>query len=74
MNELTGNITFLTIVIISAVIFVVVAVFVMFALLCANVAQIKKALRKSNRRRNFYIKKLERLFYSSSANYYTIFC
>jgi Na+/melibiose symporter-like transporter len=46
MSELTGNITFLTIVIISAVIFVAVAVFVMFALLCANVAQIKKSLRK----------------------------
>jgi hypothetical protein len=46
MNELTGNITFLTVVIISAIIFVAVAVFVMFALLCANVAQIKKALRK----------------------------
>jgi hypothetical protein len=46
MNELTGNITFLTIVIMSAIIFVAVAVFVMFALLCANVAQIKKSLRK----------------------------
>ena len=46
MNELTGNVTFLTIVIISAIIFVAVAVFVMFALLCANVAQIKKTLRK----------------------------
>jgi uncharacterized protein YoxC len=46
MNELTGNITFWTIVIISLIIFVAVAVFVMFALLCANVAQIKKTLRQ----------------------------
>ena len=46
MNELVGNLTFLSIVIITAIIFVAVAVFVMFAILCANVAQIKKTLRK----------------------------
>lgn len=46
MNELVGNLTFLSVVIITAIIFVAVAVFVMFAILCANVAQIKKTLRK----------------------------
>jgi len=46
MSVLTGNITIFSIIIIAAIIFVAVAVFVMFAILCANVAQIKKILRK----------------------------
>jgi hypothetical protein len=56
MSELVGNLTFLTIIIIMAIIFVAVAVFVMFAILCANVAQMKKTLRKileaTNKRKN----------------------
>lgn len=56
MSELVGNLTFLSIVIIMAIIFVAVAVFVMFAILCANVAQMKKTLRKileaTNKRKN----------------------
>lgn len=56
MSELVGNLTFLSIVIIMAIIFVTVAVFVMFAILCANVAQMKKTLRKileaTSKRRN----------------------
>jgi len=46
MSELTGNVTIFSIIIIAAVIFVTVATFVMFAILCANVAQIKKILRR----------------------------
>lgn len=46
MNELTGNITVLSIILIGAVTFVTVGIFVMFAILCANVAQIKRILRK----------------------------
>lgn len=46
MSELTGNITIFSIIIIAAIIFVAVGVFGMFAILCANVAQIKKTLRK----------------------------
>lgn len=47
MNELNVNLTVLTIVIIAAIIFVTVAVFVMFAILCSNVAQIKRTLIKT---------------------------
>jgi hypothetical protein len=46
MSGLTGNITIFSIIIIAAIIFVTVGVFGMFAILCANVAQIKKTLRK----------------------------
>ena len=46
MSELVGKLTFLSIAIITAIIFVAVAVFVMFSILCANVAQMKKTLRK----------------------------
>ncbi len=46
MSELVGNITVLSIIVIAAAIFVGVAVFVMFAILCTNVAQMKKLLRK----------------------------
>jgi fructose-specific phosphotransferase system IIC component len=46
MSELVGKLTILSIVMIAAIIFVTVAVFVMFSILCANVAQIKKTLRK----------------------------
>lgn len=46
MNELTGNITVLSMILIGAVTFVTVGIFVMFAILCANVAQIKRTLRK----------------------------
>ena len=56
MSELVGKLTFLSIVIIAAIIFVAAAVFVMFSILCANVAQIKKTLRQileaTNKRRN----------------------
>ena len=46
MSGLTGNITIFSIIIIAAIILVTVGVFGMFAILCANVAQIKKTLRK----------------------------
>jgi len=46
MSELTRNLTIFSIIIIFGIVFVTVAVFVMFAILCANVAQIKKNLRK----------------------------
>ena len=46
MSGLTENITIFSIIIIAAIIFVAVGVFVMFAILCANVAQIKKILSK----------------------------
>ncbi|MDH5466598.1 MAG: hypothetical protein OEY25_04195 [Candidatus Aminicenantes bacterium] len=46
MSGLTGNITIFSIIIIAAIIFVTVGIFAMFAVLCANVAQIKKTLRK----------------------------
>ena len=46
MSELVGKLTLLSIVVITAIIFVAVAVFVMFSILCANVAQMKKTLRK----------------------------
>jgi uncharacterized protein YoxC len=46
MSGLTENITIFSIIIIAAIIFVAVGVFVMFAILCANVAQIKKTLKK----------------------------
>jgi len=56
MSEIVGKLTFLSIVIITAIIFVAVAVFVMFSILCANVAQMKKTLRKileaTNKRKN----------------------
>ena len=56
MSELVGELTFLSILIIAAIIFVAVAVFVMFAILCANVAQMKKTLRQileaTSKRRN----------------------
>ncbi len=56
MSELVGKLTFLSIAIITAIIFVAVAVFVMFSILCANVAQMKKTLRKileaTNKRKN----------------------
>ena len=56
MNELVGNLTILSIIIIVATIFVTVALFVMFSILCANVAQIKKTLREildaSGKRKN----------------------
>ena len=46
MSELVGNVTILSIIVIVTAIFVGVAVFVMFAILCTNVAQMKKTLRK----------------------------
>ncbi len=46
MSGLTGNITIFSIIIIAAIIFVTVGVFVMFAILCANVTLIKKTLQK----------------------------
>lgn len=56
MSEFVGKLTFLSISIITAIIFVAVAVFVMFSILCANVAQMKKTLRKIlealNKRKN----------------------
>lgn len=56
MSGLTENITIFSIIIIAAIIFVTVGVFVMFTILCANVAQIKKILRKmseeKSRRKN----------------------
>lgn len=48
MNGLTGNITILSIIIIAAIILVTIAVFIMFAILCSNVSQIKRMLIKIN--------------------------
>lgn len=56
MSGLTENVTIFSVIIIAAVIFVTVGIFAMFAILCANVAQIKKILRKmseeKSRRKN----------------------
>lgn len=48
MDGLTGNITILSIIIIAAIILVTVAIFVMFAILCSNISQIKRILIKIN--------------------------
>jgi len=46
MSGLTENVTIFSIIIIAAIIFVTVGIFAMFAILCANVAQIKRILRR----------------------------